>query len=105
MADRIADKAKHLGRLRIVSPVAQFATDPASAKWHFAPHRHDGFMAFPQRVPEQLIRWEAEYGWTRRGYGHPAYPSYAAEIGAKLPPRAHELLSERARFPLSPGRP
>jgi len=31
--------------------------------------RHDGFAAFARRVPEQLIRWEADYGWTRRGYG------------------------------------
>jgi hypothetical protein len=31
--------------------------------------RHDGFAAFAGRVPEQLIRWEAGYGWTRRGYG------------------------------------
>src|ERR1700760_3500195 len=31
--------------------------------------RHDGFAAFVRQVPEQLIRWEAEYGWTRRGYG------------------------------------
>jgi hypothetical protein len=31
--------------------------------------RHDGFAAFARRGPEQLIRWEADYGWTRRGYG------------------------------------
>jgi hypothetical protein len=31
--------------------------------------RHDGFAAFARRVPEQLIRWESAYGWTRRGYG------------------------------------
>jgi hypothetical protein len=31
--------------------------------------RHDGFAAFARRVPDQLIRWEADYGWTRRGYG------------------------------------
>jgi hypothetical protein len=24
------------------------------------------------RAPEQLIRWEADYGWTRRGYGQVA---------------------------------
>lgn len=24
---------------------------------------------FTRRVPEQLIRWESHYGWTRRGYG------------------------------------
>ncbi|HJY57504.1 MAG TPA: hypothetical protein VJ418_14075 [Streptosporangiaceae bacterium] len=34
--------------------------------------RHDGFAAFAGRAPEQLIRWEAEYGWTRRGYGQVA---------------------------------
>jgi hypothetical protein len=31
--------------------------------------RHGGFAAFVGRVPEQLIRWESAYGWTRRGYG------------------------------------
>jgi hypothetical protein len=34
--------------------------------------RHDGFAAFAGRAPEQLIRWESEYGWTRRGYGQVA---------------------------------
>jgi hypothetical protein len=34
--------------------------------------RHDGFAAFVGRAPEQLIRWEADYGWTRRGYGQVA---------------------------------
>jgi hypothetical protein len=31
--------------------------------------RYDGFASFAQRVPEQFIRGEAGYGWTRRGYG------------------------------------
>ena len=34
--------------------------------------RHDGFAALAGRAPEQLIRWEADYGWTRRGYGQVA---------------------------------
>jgi hypothetical protein len=214
---------------------AKFVVSDAVAVLWESVLRHDGFAAFAQRVPEQLIRWEAEYGWTRRGYGqvperetalgillarllttpdmwrtfaeayvaaldaagraaprrsfvtygsfdfdesryrrqerakdlsawhellldhfgagpedelldrlaaspglagpeltflrariaerrddrtqattlitqclkelpgHPAYLSFAVEIGAKLPPRARELLSERARFPVSPG--
>ena len=27
------------------------------------------YPAFAERVPGQLIRWEQQYGWTRRGYG------------------------------------
>jgi hypothetical protein len=34
--------------------------------------RHGGFAALAGRAPEQLIRWEADYGWTRRGYGQVA---------------------------------
>jgi hypothetical protein len=43
-------------------------SDAVAALWESV-LRQDGFAAFAQRVPEQLIRWEAEYGWTRRGYG------------------------------------
>jgi hypothetical protein len=43
-------------------------SDAVAALWESV-LRHDGFAAFTQRVPEQLIRWEAHYGWTRRGYG------------------------------------
>jgi hypothetical protein len=43
-------------------------SDAVAALWESV-LRHDGFVAFAQRVPEQLIRWEADYGWTRRGYG------------------------------------
>jgi hypothetical protein len=42
--------------------------------------RHDGFTAFAQRVPEQLIRWEAAHGWTRRGYGQVAEKETALGI-------------------------
>jgi hypothetical protein len=43
-------------------------SDAVAALWESV-LLHDGFAAFAQRVPEQLIRWEADYGWTRRGYG------------------------------------
>jgi hypothetical protein len=43
-------------------------SDAVAALWESV-LRHDGFAAFARRVPEQLIRWEADYGWTRRGYG------------------------------------
>lgn len=33
--------------------------------------RQDGFAAFADQVPAQLISWESEYGWTR-GYGQVA---------------------------------
>jgi hypothetical protein len=44
--------------------------------------RHDGFAAFARRVPEQLIRWEAAYGWTRRGYGQ--VPEKETALGVPL---------------------
>lgn len=34
--------------------------------------RHGGFAALAGRAPEQLIRWEADYGWTLGGYGQVA---------------------------------
>ena len=43
-------------------------SDVVAALWESV-LRHDGFAAFARRVPEQLIRWESAYGWTRRGYG------------------------------------
>jgi hypothetical protein len=43
-------------------------SDAVAALWESV-LRDDGFAAFARCVPEQLIRWEAEYGWTRRGYG------------------------------------
>jgi hypothetical protein len=48
---------------------AKFVVSDAVAVLWESVLRHDGFTAFAQRVPEQLIRWEADYGWTRRGYG------------------------------------
>jgi len=44
--------------------------------------RHDGFAAFARRVPEQLIRWESDYGWTRRGYGQ--VPERETALGVPL---------------------
>jgi hypothetical protein len=44
------------------------ASEAVAALWESV-LRHDGFAAFAGCVPEQLIRWEAAYGWTRRGYG------------------------------------
>jgi hypothetical protein len=48
---------------------AKFVVSDAVAVLWESVLRHDGFADFAQRVPEQLIRWEADYGWTRRGYG------------------------------------
>jgi len=42
--------------------------------------RRDGFAAFARRVPDQLIRWEAECGWTRRGYGQVAEKETALAV-------------------------
>ena len=51
---------------------AKFVVSEAVAALWESVLRHDGFAAFADRAPEQLIRWEAEYGWTRGGYGHVA---------------------------------
>jgi hypothetical protein len=48
---------------------AKFVVSDAVAGLWESVLRHDGFAAFARRVPEQLIRWEADHGWTRRGYG------------------------------------
>ena len=48
---------------------ARFVVSDAVAVLWESVLRHDGFAAFARRVPEQLIRWEADYGWTRGGYG------------------------------------
>jgi len=48
---------------------AKFVVSDAVAVLWESVLRHDGFAAFARRVPEQLVCWEAGYGWTRRGYG------------------------------------
>ena len=42
--------------------------------------RHAGPAGFASRVPGQLIRWEADYGWTRRGYGQVAEKETALAV-------------------------
>jgi hypothetical protein len=51
---------------------AKFVVSDAVATLWESVLRNDGFAAFADRAPEQLIRWEADYGWTRRGYGQVA---------------------------------
>ena len=51
---------------------AKFVVSEAVAALWESVLRQDGFAAFAARVPEQLVRWEADYGWTRRGYGQVA---------------------------------
>jgi hypothetical protein len=46
-------------------------SDAVAALWE-AVLRHEGFAVFASRAPKELIRWEAEYGWTRRGFGQVA---------------------------------
>jgi hypothetical protein len=59
-------------------------SDAVAALWESV-LRRDGFAAFARRVPEQLIRWEAEYGWTRRGYGQvPEKETALADVLARL---------------------
>ncbi len=51
---------------------AKFLVSEAVAALWESVLRQDGFAAFAGCAPEQLIRWEADYGWTRRGYGQVA---------------------------------
>ena len=51
---------------------AKFVVSEAVAALWESVLRHDGFAALASRAPDQLIRWEAEYGWTRRGDGQVA---------------------------------
>jgi hypothetical protein len=51
---------------------ASFVVSEAVATLWESVLRRDGFAALADRAPEQLIRWEADYGWTRRGYGQVA---------------------------------
>jgi hypothetical protein len=54
-------------------------SDAVAALWESV-LRHDGPAAFASRVPGQLIRWEADYGWTRRGYGQVAEKETALAV-------------------------
>ena len=56
-------------------------SDAVAALWESV-LRHDGFAGFARRVPEQLIRWESDYGWTRRGYGQ--VPGKETALGVPL---------------------
>jgi hypothetical protein len=62
---------------------AKFVVSEAVAASWESVLRNDGFAAFADSVPEQLIRWEADDGWTRRGYGQVAEPSMRSVTGAR----------------------
>jgi hypothetical protein len=51
---------------------AKFVVSEAVAALWESVLRRDGFDVFIGLVPGQLIRWESDYGWTRRGYGQVA---------------------------------
>lgn len=51
---------------------AKFVVSEAVAALWESVLQYDGFAALADRAPEQLIRWEADYGWTRHGYGQVA---------------------------------
>jgi hypothetical protein len=51
---------------------AKFVVSQAAAALWESVLQCGGFAALVGRVPDQLIRWEAEYGWTRSGYGQVA---------------------------------
>jgi hypothetical protein len=51
---------------------AKFVVSEAVAALWESVLRDDGFAVFAGCVPQQLVRWESDYGWTRRGYGQVA---------------------------------
>jgi hypothetical protein len=59
---------------------AKFVVSDAVAVLWESVLRHDGPAVFASRVPEQLIRWESDYGWTRRGYGQVAEKETALAV-------------------------
>ena len=59
---------------------AKFVVSDAVAVLWESVLRHDGPAAFASRVPGQLIRWESDYGWTRRGYGQVAEKETALAV-------------------------
>ena len=59
---------------------AKFVVSEAVAALWDSVLRHAGFAALASRAPEQLIRWEADYGWTRRGYGQVAEKETALAV-------------------------
>lgn len=61
---------------------AKFVVSDAVAPLWDSILRDGGFPAFAARVPEQLIRWEKEYGWTRHCYGRVA--EQETELAAPL---------------------
>jgi hypothetical protein len=61
---------------------AKFVVSDAVAMLWESVLRHDGFAAFARSVPGQLIRWESDYGWTRRGYGQ--VPEKETALGVPL---------------------
>ena len=56
-------------------------SDAVAVLWNTTMSRH-GFHEFVGRAMPQLIRWEAQYGWTRGGYG---------AVSEKETPLAHVL--------------
>jgi hypothetical protein len=59
-------------------------SDAVAALWESV-LRTDGFAAFARCAPEQLIRWESEFGWTRRGYGQvPERETALGDVLARL---------------------
>jgi hypothetical protein len=43
-------------------------SDAVALLWRSVQDQH-GFAAFAERAMPQLVRWESDYGWTRRGFG------------------------------------
>ena len=61
---------------------AKFVVSDAVAGLWESVLRHDGFAAFARPRTGAAIRWEAEYGWTRRGYGQ--VPEKETPLGVVL---------------------
>lgn len=60
-------------------------SDAVALLWGHRRDRH-GFVAFAASAAPQLVRWESQYGWTRRGFGQISQKetSLAAVLGGML---------------------
>jgi hypothetical protein len=78
-------------------------SDAVAALWESV-LRRDGFAAFASRVPEQLIRWEADYGWTRRGEGQVAERDSPGRSACPAACHTGYVADVRRVLPGGPGR-
>jgi len=77
---------------------AKFVVSEAVAALWESVLRHDGFAVFAGYVPQQLVRWEADYGRTHRG----CWSAMNRAADSKAPGVHSVLMSRRGAAPSPP---